>query len=168
VSEPSASAAVIEQVFAPKYSEAEFRSRSREDRASSSRRGSAVDTGVSSRRRNVEIGVRDRANVVENLSSCTNNGRSIQVLLKGTRFQVKVWEALLRIPEGTAVSYGELAKVVGRPGASRAVGNAVGKNPIAYLIPCHRVLRSSGQISGYRWGETRKRAILAREAARAS
>lgn len=95
-------------------------------------------------------------------------GRAIRVLLRGTRFQLKVWEALLRIPEGAFVSYGALAAAVGHPGASRAVGNAVGENPIAYLIPCHRVLRASGQIGGYRWGTTRKRALVAREAARQS
>ncbi len=89
----------------------------------------------------------------------------IKLLLHGTNFQLKVWEALLRLPGGAVTSYSALSDVVGRPGASRAVGNAVGKNPIAYLIPCHRVLRASGDIGGYRWGTPRKRAILALEAA---
>ena len=89
----------------------------------------------------------------------------VKILLKGTNFQIKVWEALLKIPEGRVVSYGNVADAVGRHGASRAVGTAVGQNPIAFLIPCHRVLRSNGGIGGYRWGTTRKRAILAREAA---
>ncbi len=89
----------------------------------------------------------------------------LKVLLRGTNFQVKVWEALLRIPEGTVISYGSLADAVGHPGAHRAVGTAVGHNPVAYLIPCHRVLRTNGDIGGYHWGTTRKRAILAREAA---
>ncbi len=89
----------------------------------------------------------------------------INLLLRGTNFQLKVWEALLRIPEGAVVSYGNLAASIGHPGAHRAVGTAVGKNPVAYLIPCHRVLRANGEIGGYRWGTTRKRAILAREAA---
>lgn len=89
----------------------------------------------------------------------------LKVLLRGTNFQVKVWEALLRIPEGTTVSYGTLAEAIGHPGAHRAVGTAAGHNPVAYLIPCHRVLRSNGDIGGYHWGTTRKRAILAREAA---
>jgi len=89
----------------------------------------------------------------------------VKVLLRGTNFQLKVWQALLRIPEGAAVSYGSLAEAVGHPGAHRAVGTAVGRNPIACLIPCHRVLRTNGDIGGYRWGITRKRAILAREAA---
>ncbi|HEY5672389.1 MAG TPA: methylated-DNA--[protein]-cysteine S-methyltransferase [Malonomonas sp.] len=89
----------------------------------------------------------------------------IKVLLRGTNFQIKVWQALLRIPEGSAVSYGTLAAAIGHPAAHRAVGTAAGHNPIAYLIPCHRVLRSNGEIGGYRWGIDRKRAILAREAA---
>ena len=89
----------------------------------------------------------------------------LKILLKGTNFQIKVWEALLRIPEGAAISYSALAKAVGHPGAQRAVGTAVGQNPVAYLIPCHRVLRANGGIGGYHWGTTRKRAILAREAA---
>ena len=90
----------------------------------------------------------------------------LKVLLKGTNFQIKVWEALLRIPEGTALSYGSLAEAIGRPGAHRAVGSAVGRNPVGYLIPCHRVLRANGELGGYHWGTTRKRAILARESAR--
>lgn len=90
----------------------------------------------------------------------------IKVFLKGTNFQLKVWEALLKIPEGTAVSYGDLAVRIGHSGAHRAVGTAVGKNPIAYLIPCHRVLRASGEIGGYRWGAARKKVILAMESAR--
>ena len=89
----------------------------------------------------------------------------LKVLLKGTNFQIKVWEALLRIPEGTAATYGSLAQAVGQPKAHRAVGTAAGLNPVAYLIPCHRVLRANGEIGGYHWGTARKRAILAREAA---
>ena len=92
----------------------------------------------------------------------------VKVLLHGTNFQLKVWEALLRIPSGSVTTYGALSDAVGHPGASRAVGNAVGHNPVAYLIPCHRVLRVSGQIGGYRWGALRKRAILAMEAAQHS
>lgn len=86
--------------------------------------------------------------------------------LRGTNFQVRVWEALLRIPEGAVVSYGDLARAVGVPGGARAVGGAVGKNPVAYLIPCHRVIRSTGAFGGYRWGGARKRAMLGWEAAR--
>ncbi|MEM9929615.1 MAG: methylated-DNA--[protein]-cysteine S-methyltransferase [Bacteroidota bacterium] len=86
--------------------------------------------------------------------------------LKGTPFQLSVWRALLDIPPGTLRSYGQVASVIGKPAASRAVGTAIGKNPIAYLIPCHRVLRESGQLGGYRWGTDRKLAINGYEAAR--
>lgn len=88
--------------------------------------------------------------------------------VRGTNFQVAVWRALLRIPEGAVTSYGELAAAVGRPGAARAAGQAVGANPVAYLIPCHRVIRGAGAPGGYRWGPERKRALLAWEAARAA
>ena len=93
-------------------------------------------------------------------------GGHISLLLKGTNFQLKVWKALLRIPEGKVVTYGTLADVIGHPGANRAVGNAVGRNPIACLIPCHRVLRATGETGGYKWGQTRKKALLATEAIR--
>jgi len=89
--------------------------------------------------------------------------KPIQLFLKGTNFQLKVWEALLKIPEGAAISYGDLASSLGAPHAHRAVGTAVGQNPISYLIPCHRVLRASGEIGGYHWGTSRKRAMLALE-----
>lgn len=85
------------------------------------------------------------------------------LLLRGTNFQLKVWQALLQIPPGTITSYGNLAKQLGQPTASRAVGTALGQNPIGYLIPCHRVLRGDGSLGGYRWGEERKLAILGRE-----
>lgn len=90
--------------------------------------------------------------------------KPVQLFLKGTNFQLKVWEALLKIPEGAVISYGDLATSLGKPNAHRAVGTAVGQNPISYLIPCHRVLRASGEIGGYHWGVPRKKAILAREA----
>jgi AraC family transcriptional regulator of adaptative response/methylated-DNA-[protein]-cysteine methyltransferase len=89
----------------------------------------------------------------------------IKILLHGTNFEIKVWEALLSIPKGAVISYGALSEALGHHGAARALGNAVAKNPIAYLIPCHRVLRACGDIGGYRWGAPRKRAILALEAA---
>ena len=92
-------------------------------------------------------------------------GAKIHLLLRGTNFQIKVWQALLRIPEGTVVSYSEVARRIGRPDAVRAVAGAVGCNPIAWLIPCHRVLRKSGEMGGYRWGTARKRLILSRELA---
>ncbi len=93
--------------------------------------------------------------------------RPLALLLKGTNFQLKVWEALLRIPPGSAATYAEVAQALGAPSAARAVGGAVGANAIAYLIPCHRVIRSSGALTGYRWGDTRKRALLGWEAAHA-
>ncbi|MEX2550355.1 MAG: bifunctional helix-turn-helix domain-containing protein/methylated-DNA--[protein]-cysteine S-methyltransferase [Nitriliruptoraceae bacterium] len=94
-------------------------------------------------------------------------GGPLPVLAVGTNLQVKVWEALLRIPDDRVVTYAEVARAAGRPGAVRPVAGAVGRNPVAALIPCHRVLRTSGGLGGYRWGTTRKRALLAREAARA-
>lgn len=92
--------------------------------------------------------------------------RPLPLYLKGTNFQVKVWEALLRIPEGSVTSYQELAARVRRPRATRAVGNAVGQNPVAFLIPCHRVIRKMGALGGYHGGTDRKRVMLAWEAAR--
>lgn len=86
--------------------------------------------------------------------------------VRGTNFQLKVWEALLAVPPGACVSYGDLARTLGRPGAGRAVGRAVADNPVAYLIPCHRVIRSSGLVGAYRWGAERKRALLAWDGAR--
>lgn len=81
----------------------------------------------------------------------------------GTNFQVKVWQALLELGARGPTSYGALAKAIGSPGASRAVGQAVGANPVAWLIPCHRVLRKDGELGGYHWGASRKRAMLAWE-----
>jgi AraC family transcriptional regulator, regulatory protein of adaptative response / methylated-DNA-[protein]-cysteine methyltransferase len=86
----------------------------------------------------------------------------------GTNFQVKVWEALVELGARGATSYGELAQAIGSPGASRAVGQAVGANPVAFLIPCHRVLRRDGGLGGYHWGVERKRAMLAWEHATAA
>lgn len=92
----------------------------------------------------------------------------LPVLVRGTNLQVQVWRALLRIPAGRVTSYGALAGAVGRPTAARAVAGAVAANRLALLIPCHRVLRATGALGGYRWGTERKRAMLAREAARAA
>lgn len=91
--------------------------------------------------------------------------RPLHLLLKGTNFQIKVWEALLRVPPGAAVSYQDLARHLGMPGAARAVGNAVGANPVPFVIPCHRVLRKAGDFGGYRYGTARKQAILGWEGA---
>jgi AraC family transcriptional regulator of adaptative response/methylated-DNA-[protein]-cysteine methyltransferase len=90
----------------------------------------------------------------------------LSLLIKGTNFQIKVWSALLRIPPGVVTSYGRLAGLLGNPGSTRAVAGAVARNPIAYLIPCHRVIREIGALGGYRWGVTRKKAILGWESAR--
>lgn len=92
--------------------------------------------------------------------------RPLSLLVSGTNFQVSVWRALLRIPPGCITSYTDLAAALGHPRAARAVGTAIGANPIAYAIPCHRVIRQSGELAGYHWGETRKRAMLTRETAR--
>ena len=91
--------------------------------------------------------------------------RPLPLLLKGTNFQIQVWEALLRVPPGALTTYGRLARKLNRPGAARAVGAAVGRNAIAYLIPCHRVIREEGTLGGYRWGPVRKEAILGWEGA---
>lgn len=91
------------------------------------------------------------------------HGSAFSLHLRGTNFQLKVWQALLAIPEGSLASYGRLAEAVECPGAARAIGSAAGENPIAFLIPCHRVLRETGDFGGYRWGLERKRAILGRE-----
>ncbi len=86
--------------------------------------------------------------------------------VKGTNFQIQVWRALLNIPFAGMTTYQDLATSIGRPTAARAIGNAIGRNPIGYLIPCHRVIRTSGELGGYRWGLERKTAILSWEAAK--
>jgi len=92
--------------------------------------------------------------------------RPLSLHVAGTNFQTSVWKALLRIPPGRVVSYSEVAEAIGHPRAARAVGHAVGANPVAFLIPCHRVIRQSGELGGYHWGETRMHAIHAWETAR--
>jgi AraC family transcriptional regulator of adaptative response/methylated-DNA-[protein]-cysteine methyltransferase len=96
-------------------------------------------------------------------------GRAAEVPLDllGTAFQKKVWDALMRIPLGETISYAELATAVGRPSATRAVANACGRNKVAVLVPCHRVVRGDGSLGGYRWGLPVKQQLLRREAARA-
>jgi AraC family transcriptional regulator of adaptative response/methylated-DNA-[protein]-cysteine methyltransferase len=94
-----------------------------------------------------------------------NNLGQIKLHLKGTDFQLKVWEALLTIPLGQLNTYGQISKTINKPTASRAVGTAIGSNPIAFLIPCHRVIQSSGKTGGYRWNPIRKKAIIGWEAA---
>ena len=92
-------------------------------------------------------------------------GKPLTLFLKGTNFQIKVWEALLKLPPGQLFTYEDLAASIEKPKAVRAVASAIGRNPVSYLIPCHRVLRKSGHISGYRWGPVRKKAIIVWEAA---
>ncbi len=101
---------------------------------------------------------------IEVLQNNFSNSRSIKLHLKGTDFQLKVWEALLNIPLGDLSTYGKIALEVGSPHAARAVGTAIGSNPIAFIIPCHRVIQNSGKLGGYMWGLERKRLILAWEA----
>jgi len=95
-----------------------------------------------------------------------NSNRPLSLHVSGTNFQASVWKALLSIPPGTVASYSQVAAAIGHPNAARAVGLAVAANPVALLIPCHRVIQQSGRIGGYHWGETRKHAIHAWEAAR--
>jgi AraC family transcriptional regulator of adaptative response/methylated-DNA-[protein]-cysteine methyltransferase len=95
-----------------------------------------------------------------------HGGGALPLHLMGTPWQIKVWQALLAIPSGRISTYRDVARAAGNAKASRAVGAAVGRNPISWLIPCHRVLASDGAITGYHWGTTRKRAMLALEAAR--
>jgi len=90
----------------------------------------------------------------------------IKLHLKGTDFQLKVWETLLKIPIGHLSTYGTIAERIEKPNASRAVGTAIGSNPVAFLIPCHRVIQSTGHLGGYMWGTTRKTAIIGWESAR--
>jgi AraC family transcriptional regulator, regulatory protein of adaptative response / methylated-DNA-[protein]-cysteine methyltransferase len=91
---------------------------------------------------------------------------SLKLLLKGSKFQLKVWEALLAIPEGKILCYQQVAVMIGAPASVRAVASAIAKNQIGYLIPCHRVIRANGEFSNYRWGKTRKQAMLGWEASR--
>lgn len=90
---------------------------------------------------------------------------TIRLHLKGTAFQLKVWETLLKIPAGRLTTYGQVARQIAAPRASRAVGTAIGDNPVAFLIPCHRIIQSTGVIGGYHWGPVRKTAIIGWEAA---
>jgi AraC family transcriptional regulator of adaptative response/methylated-DNA-[protein]-cysteine methyltransferase len=94
--------------------------------------------------------------------------RPLRVVLIGTDFEVRVWETLMRIPMGRATTYSNIAGTIGAPKAARAVGAAVGKNPVCFVVPCHRVIGKSGELTGYHWGLTRKRAMLGWEAGKAA
>jgi AraC family transcriptional regulator, regulatory protein of adaptative response / methylated-DNA-[protein]-cysteine methyltransferase len=101
-------------------------------------------------------------------NSGVNSQAPLSLHIKGTNFQVKVWEALLNISIGNLSTYGNVAREIGQPSATRAVGSAVGKNPVSYIIPCHRVIRSSGVFGNYRWGADRKLSMIGYEAAKVS
>ena len=103
------------------------------------------------------------ASFVEPIFDLDRQVQALHIHLRGTNFQLKVWEALLQVPYGTVTTYEGLAERIGQPTASRAVGTAVGHNPIAVLIPCHRVIRKVGEFGNYRYGSTRKKALLAYE-----
>jgi AraC family transcriptional regulator, regulatory protein of adaptative response / methylated-DNA-[protein]-cysteine methyltransferase len=106
--------------------------------------------------------------VLDLFNTKNNLVRKISLHLKGTPFQLKVWEALLKIPMGKLSTYRAIAEQIGNPQGSRAVGSAIGSNPIAFLIPCHRVIQSTGALGGYMWGPTRKAAIIGWEAAKSN
>jgi AraC family transcriptional regulator of adaptative response/methylated-DNA-[protein]-cysteine methyltransferase len=112
--------------------------------------------------------IRDDARATELVATIWGHkSASLPLAVCGTNFQVQVWRALLELDPATTVTYGALAKKLGRPDGARAVGNAVGANPIAWVIPCHRVLRAGGQLGGYRWGTARKQMIRRWEERRA-
>jgi AraC family transcriptional regulator, regulatory protein of adaptative response / methylated-DNA-[protein]-cysteine methyltransferase len=100
------------------------------------------------------------ANRIFHPTTVKNSSLPLRAFVRGTPFQVRVWRALLQVQRGTLVSYGGLAAAVNQPAAARAVGSAVGQNSLAYLIPCHRVIRETGVLGDYRWGQVRKRVML--------
>jgi AraC family transcriptional regulator of adaptative response/methylated-DNA-[protein]-cysteine methyltransferase len=96
------------------------------------------------------------------------HNQPLNIVMLGSDFEVRVWQTLLKIPMGRATTYGDVARHIGKPTAARAVGTAVGRNPISFVVPCHRVLGSTGALTGYHWGLTRKQAILGWEAGQVS
>ncbi len=102
--------------------------------------------------------------ICDRIFTPTATNQPLVLFVKGTNFQIQVWRALLRIPFGGLATYQSLANAIGRPTAARAVGNALGNNPVGYLIPCHRVLRETGELGGFRWGLERKKVLLGWEA----
>jgi AraC family transcriptional regulator of adaptative response/methylated-DNA-[protein]-cysteine methyltransferase len=113
-----------------------------------------------------EVGLHDDGGALANWLAAAFGGGEVALQLIGAPFQIKVWEALLAIPSGHVTTYTEIARSIGNAKAVRAVGNAVGRNPISWLIPCHRALRRDGALGGYHWGLPLKRAMLAYESAR--
>jgi AraC family transcriptional regulator, regulatory protein of adaptative response / methylated-DNA-[protein]-cysteine methyltransferase len=114
----------------------------------------------------VEAPARTAPHARQVFGSDSSKDRPVRLVMIGTDFDVRVWEALLKIPMGRAVSYTDIARHIGAPSASRAVGSAVGRNPISFVVPCHRVLRGDGSLGGYHWGLTRKRALIGWETGR--
>jgi AraC family transcriptional regulator of adaptative response/methylated-DNA-[protein]-cysteine methyltransferase len=109
--------------------------------------------------------------MIEKIFAPPGGGRSrlpLRAFVRGTHFQIRVWRALLQVAPGQLITYGRLAGVLGCPAGARAVGTALGRNPLAYLIPCHRVIRETGVVGDYRWGRARKRALVAWESAQAT
>ena len=128
--------------------------------------GEAIDTLVSDWKQATMIeDYKSTVSLIEPIFDLrySNRGKPLSVHLRGTNFQLKVWEALLQIPAGEVTTYAGIASKIGKPGATRAVGTAIGHNPIAVLIPCHRVIRKAGDFGNYRYGALRKKALLARE-----
>lgn len=117
-------------------------------------------------RARLERGPERAAYWAERIFESAVSAAELRLHLRGTRFQLKVWQALLAVPEGSLTTYAAIAHAIGAPAASRAVGAAVGQNPIALLVPCHRVIRSIGLFGGYRWGLARKAALIASEQAK--
>jgi AraC family transcriptional regulator of adaptative response/methylated-DNA-[protein]-cysteine methyltransferase len=111
--------------------------------------------------------LRDDEAVAPHVRAALGAGGKPPAHVRGTHFQLKVWQALMQLPSAALVSYGHIARALRMPKAARAVGNAVGANPVAVVIPCHRVIRETGSFTGYRWGPARKSVLLARELAAA-
>ena len=109
----------------------------------------------------------DRGRIAPWVEAAFRGSGQTRLLMIGGPFQIKVWEALLQVPTGHVTTYSDIAAAIGHPRAVRAVGTAVGRNPVSFLIPCHRALRKAGGLGGYHWGLDVKRAMLAWEAARA-
>ncbi len=106
--------------------------------------------------------------VIRKIFANSHSEKKLTLLVRGTNLQIKVWQALLKIPEGHLVSYADISKFVGKPFATRSVASAIAKNPIAYLIPCHRVISKTGVLNNYRWGSCRKKILIGFEAAKNS
>jgi len=118
------------------------------------------------RARYVEASAKIAPHAKQIFASEWSSDQPVRLVMIGTDFDVRVWETLLKIPMGRAVSYTDIARHIGAPSASRAVGSAVGRNPLSFVVPCHRVLRGDGSLGGYHWGLTRKRALIGWETGR--